>query len=122
MEAGGQAGLGSHGEVQGLGTHWELWMMASGGMDAHTALRMATLMSADAIGLDGDLGSLEPGKLADLQILDSNPLDDLENTLDIDFVMKNGRLYESATLDEVWPRQRPLPTQWWWRVEPPEGS
>ncbi len=118
VEAGGVVGLGSHGEVQGLGTHWELWMMASGGMDEHDALRAATLHSADAVGLDGDLGSLEPGKLADLQILDANPLDDLQNTTSIRWVMKNGRLYESATLDEVWPRQRQLPTQWWWRVEP----
>ncbi len=120
MEAGGQAGLGSHGEVQGLGTHWELWMMASGGLDNHDALRMATLMSADAIGLAGDLGSLEPGKLADLQVLNSNPLEDLENSTDIEYVMKNGRLYAAADLTEVWPRQRPLPTQWWWRVEPPD--
>jgi len=119
MEAGGRAGLGSHGEVQGLGTHWELWMMASGGMDPHDALYMATLMSADAIGLDADLGSIEPGKLADLQVLDSNPLEDLRNTTDIRYVMKNGRLYDAATLDEIWPRQRELPTQWWWRLEPP---
>ena len=122
MDAGGQAGLGSHGEVQGLGTHWELWMMASGGMDNHDALRMATLMSADAIGLAGDLGSLEAGKLADLQVLGSNPLDNLENTIDIQYVMKNGRLYDAATLTEVWPRRRPLPTQWWWRVEPAEAG
>ena len=121
MEAGGQAGLGSHGEVQGLGTHWELWMMASGGMDNHDALRMATLMSADVIGLAGDIGSLEAGKLADLQVLGSNPLDNLENTIDIEYVMKNGRLYDAATLTEVWPRRRPLPTQWWWRVEPPDA-
>jgi Tol biopolymer transport system component len=121
MDAGGQAGLGSHGEVQGLGTHWELWMMASGGLDNHAALRMATIMSADAIGLAGDIGSLEAGKLADLQILNTNPLDDLENSVDIEYVMKNGRLYEGATLNEVWPRQRELPTQWWWRVEPDDA-
>ena len=120
MDAGGQAGLGSHGEVQGLGTHWELWMMASGGLANHDALRMATIMSADAIGLSGDIGSLEAGKLADLQVLTTNPLDDLENTTDIEYVMKNGRLYEAATLTEVWPRQRALPTQWWWRLEPPD--
>jgi Tol biopolymer transport system component len=122
VEAGGRVGLGSHGEVQGLGTHWELWMMASGGMDPHDALRAATIHSADAIGLSGDLGSLEPGKLADLQILDENPLDDIEHTTSIRWVMKNGRLYEADTLDEVWPRQRALPNQWWWNVEPPEAG
>ena len=122
VDAGGRAGLGSHGEVQGLGTHWELWMMASGGMDNHDALIMATLHSADAIGLAGDLGSIEPGKLADLQILDANPLDDLRNTVDISHVMKNGRLYDADTLTEVWPRERALAPQWWWRVEPPDAG
>ncbi|MGH7506497.1 MAG: amidohydrolase family protein, partial [Longimicrobiales bacterium] len=118
VDAGGRVGLGSHGEVQGIGAHWELWMMASGGMDPHDALRIATLNGADAIGLSGDIGSLEVGKLADLQILDANPLDDLANTTSIRYVMKNGRLYEAATLAEVWPRQRTLPEQWWWRLEP----
>ena len=121
IEAGGRLGLGSHGEVQGLGTHWELWMMASGGMDNHDALTMATLHSADAIGLAGDIGSLDVGKMADLQILDSNPLEDLMNSVTISYVMKNGRLYEAGTLNEVWPRQRALSTQWWWRVEPEGG-
>ena len=121
MEAGGRLGLGSHGEVQGLGTHWELWMMASGGMDNLDALTMATLHSADAIGLAGDIGSLDVGKMADLQILDSNPLEDLENSIDISHVMKNGRLYDADTLGEIWPRQLELPTQWWSRVEPGGG-
>jgi imidazolonepropionase-like amidohydrolase len=118
VRAGGRVGLGSHGELQGLGTHWELWMMASGGMDAHDALRAATLHGADAIGLAGDLGSLEPGKLADLVILEANPLDDVRNTNTVTHVMKNGRLYEGDTLTEIWPRQRPLEAQWWWRLEP----
>ena len=122
VEAGGSLGLGSHGEVQGLGTHWELWMMGAGGMDPHDVLRASTLSSADAIGLAGDIGSLEVGKMADLQVLDENPLDELENSTSIRYVMKNGRLYEAATLTEIWPRNRPLPTQWWWRVEPSETT
>ena len=74
-KAAASVGLGSHGEVQGIGTHWELWMMASGGMKPHAALRAATIDSADAIGFAKDIGSLEAGKLADLIVLDANPLD-----------------------------------------------
>jgi hypothetical protein len=119
VDAGGRVGLGSHGEVQGIGVHWELWMLGSGGMKNHDVLRAATLHGADAIGLAKDVGSLEVGKMADLQVLDKNPLEDLKNSLAIKYVMKNGRLYEAATLNEVWPRTKVLPTQWWWRVEPP---
>jgi imidazolonepropionase-like amidohydrolase/Tol biopolymer transport system component len=122
LAAGGRLGLGSHGELQGLGTHWELWMMASGGMKAHNALRLATLTGAESIGLSKDVGSLETGKLADLLVLDRNPLVNLEHTTSLRYVMKNGRLYEAATLDEVWPRQKRLPTQWWWTLEPPTGT
>ncbi|MEP7345172.1 MAG: amidohydrolase family protein [Gemmatimonadaceae bacterium] len=119
VEAGGHVGLGSHGELQGLGVHWELWMMAAGGLKNHDALRIATLSGADAIGLSKDVGSLEVGKMADIQVLDRNPLVDLQNTNSIRYVMKNGRLYDAATLDEMWPRTRPLPPQWWWRIDPP---
>jgi imidazolonepropionase-like amidohydrolase/Tol biopolymer transport system component len=122
VEGGGKVGLGSHGEVQGIGTHWELWMMASGGMKPHAALRAATIDSADAIGFAKDLGSLEVGKLADLIVLDANPLDDLKNTAKIAEVMKNGRLYDAATLDETYPRQKPLDPQWWWKLEPPPAA
>ena len=118
VEAGGKAGVGSHGQLQGLGYHWELWAMASAGMDEHDALRMATTMGAEAIGLDRDLGSIEAGKLADLVILTANPLDDVRNTNAIEQVMLNGRLYDADTLDEVHPRQRPLAPLWWWDDEP----
>ena len=80
VEADGLAGIGSHGQLQGLGFHWELWSVASAGMDNHDALKVATIMGARAIGLDVDLGSIEVGKLADIVILEKNPLDDLRNT------------------------------------------
>ncbi len=105
VEAGALAGVGSHGQLEGLGYHWELWSVAAGDMDNLDAIRVATIIGAEAIGLDEDLGSIEPGKLADLVILDRNPLDNLRNTNTISYVMKNGRLYDANTLDEVYPRQ-----------------
>ncbi len=118
VEAGGVAGIGSHGQLQGLGYHWELWATQSGGLSEHDALRVATALGAEAIGLDGDLGSIEPGKLADLVVLEANPLDDIRNTNRIRYVMKNGRLYDADTLDERWPRERPLGEPVWLGDEP----
>ena len=103
VHAGGRAGLGSHGEFQGLGAHWEIWDLQSGGLTPLETLRVATLFGAESLGLERDLGSIEPGKLADLIVLDKNPLADIHNTQAIHYVMKNGELYDGKTLDRVWP-------------------
>ena len=113
VDAGGIAGVGSHGQLQGLGYHWELWAMQAGGLTPHEALQVATIHGAKAIGLQKDLGSLEAGKLADLVILDKNPLTNIRHTDAIFQVMKNGRLYEGSSLDEVYPRKQKAPTFDW---------
>ncbi|HET9406412.1 MAG TPA: amidohydrolase family protein [Candidatus Sulfotelmatobacter sp.] len=114
IKAGGHVQIGSHGQFQGLGYHWEMWSLASGGVSNMEVLKSATIHGAEAIGLAQDLGSIEPGKLADLVVLDKNPLDDIRNTNTIQYVMKNGELFEGNTLNEVYPEQKPLAPLWWW--------
>ena len=108
VRAGGRIGVGSHGQLNGLGYHWEMWSIAKGGMSPHDVLRCATIFGAEGIGLQKDVGSLEVGKLADLVVLDGNPLQDIRNTNTVRYVMKNGRLYDGNTLDEIYPTKRAM--------------
>lgn len=108
LQAGGKAQLGAHGQMQGIGAHWELWSLVQGGMSPIDAIRCATINGASYIGMEKDLGSLEPGKLADLVIMAKNPLEDIRNSDSITHVMLNGRLYDAATMNETGnhPRKR----------------
>ena len=101
---GGNGALGSYGEHHGLDAHWEVWMEASA-LGNLGALETASLGGAKFLGADQDIGSLEVGKLADLMVLNANPLEDIHNTLNMQYVMKGGVLYDAGTLDEVWPKQ-----------------
>ena len=113
QRAGGLVGVGGHAEVQGLSFHWEMWAYAMGGMTSAEILRAATIDAAHIIGAPSDLGSIEVGKLADLVILHSNPMEDIRNTIDIDKVVQNGRLFDGQTLEQLWPEQIPFRTSWW---------
>ena len=103
QKAGVKVMLGAHGQREGLGAHWEMWMFAQGGMSPINVIRAATIDGAKYIGMDKDLGSLEVGKLADLIILNENPLDNIRNSDKIDQVMLNGRLYDANTMNQVYP-------------------
>jgi hypothetical protein len=121
IEAGGWGAIGSHGQAHGIGSHWEIWMVESA-TDPMTALEVASLHGAVFLGAERDIGSIEEGKLADLLVLNSNPLDDIRNTTDIMYVVQGGIVRDALTLDEAWPNQEPYGEHWWvdpdaWRMD-----
>ncbi|GHF24771.1 TolB protein [Kordiimonas sediminis] len=101
MRKGVMVNIGAHGQREGLAAHWEMWSFARGGMTPMEALKTATINPALYFGMEADLGSVEAGKLADLVILNVNPLDDIYQTDKVSHVMLNGRLYDPKTLNEV---------------------
>jgi hypothetical protein len=123
-QAGVLTNVGAHGQLQGLGAHWELWMFVQGGMSELDAIRSATINPALSLGLDEDLGSIEEGKLADLLVLNGNPLEDINESESIGLVVVNGRLYDAMTLFETGNYSSPRPTLWFERIPPmtPSGG
>ena len=116
MDAGALVNMGAHGQIHGIGAHWEVWMMQQGGMSNMEALRTATLNPALTLGMEKDLGSIEAGKLADLIVLDRNPLENIRHTETVRMVMLNGRLYDHD-LNEIAPVERKRATLWWTRQQ-----
>jgi imidazolonepropionase-like amidohydrolase/Tol biopolymer transport system component len=112
-DGGTKVNLGAHGQIQGIGAHWELWMLAQGGMTPLQAIRCATINGAGYLGMDKEIGSLEVGKLADLVIMNENPLDDIRNSEKIKYVMVNGRLYDADSMNEIGNREKPRLRFWW---------
>lgn len=113
MELGVSVHIGAHGQREGLGSHWEMWGFVLGGMSPLQALQTATILPAQYMGLDKDLGSIEAGKLADLLVLEGNPLEDIRVTDDISYVIQNGRIYEGGTLTEQLTGEHRLKPLYW---------
>jgi len=113
LDAGVSVQLGAHGQREGLAAHWELWSFVQGGMTPHQALRAGTLAGAAYLGMEKDLGSIEAGKLADLVVLDADPLADIRDSTKLRYVMANGRLYDAKTMNEVAPEPRRRARFWW---------
>ena len=105
--------IGAHGQEPGIAAHWELWSFARGGMSPIEALRTGTIEAARSLGYDADIGSLEPGKLADLVVLDADPTQDIRNSDKVSKVMIGGRLLDAATLNEELTGTRKRPAYWW---------
>ena len=113
VEAGGKVTIGGHGRPDGLGAHWDMWLLQMGGMTPTQVLRAATVTGAEKLGLHNDLGALEVGKLADFLVLTANPLDDIRNTAEIQYVIKNGFVYDADSMTQLYPDYVPLPKPFW---------
>lgn len=110
--------VSAHGNfVPGLATHHEMWALVdSGGLQPIDALRIATINGARKIGKESLLGSLETGKLADFVVLNSNPLESIQNSTDIRYVVRGGTIFDGPTVTRLYSVPRPL-SKWRWQTE-----
>ena len=115
-DAGVNINLGAHGQLQGLGAHWELWMLQQGGMSNYQALKCATVHGAELLGMSAQIGTLKAGKLADLIILDGNPMEDIRKTENVVYTMINGRLFDTATMNEIGNADKKR-TKFYWELD-----
>jgi len=113
LEQGVSVNTGAHGQREGLGSHWEIWGFVLGGMTPLQAIQAATINPARYMGLARELGSIENGKLADLLVMDGNPLQDIRVTDRVAYVMLNGRIYAGGTLAERVSGERKLAPFYW---------
>ena len=112
-DAGVKINMGAHGQIQGIGAHWEIWMMKQGGMSNLQALKTATINAAESLGFDDWIGSLQAGRLADIIVMDKDPLEDIYNTDTIRYTMVNGRLYDSEQMNEIGNYNKPRGKFYW---------
>ncbi len=112
--------MGAHGQLQGLGAHWEMWMLHQGGMSNMEVLQAATINGATYLGMDSEIGSIEKGKLADLIVIDGNPLEDIYETENVVYTIINGRMYDSETMNEIGNYNNPR-EEFWWNSDKYEG-
>jgi len=92
---------GSSGVVWGFSLHEELRLLVDAGLTTEEALAAATHLPAVWLGLDDKVGTIEPGKFADLVLLDANPLSDIGNTRKIAGVFVNGRWLDKREIDRM---------------------
>ncbi|MEW4449387.1 amidohydrolase family protein [Qipengyuania sp. JC766] len=112
-DRGVKVSLGAHGQQAGVAAHWELWSFVRGGMSPVEALRAGTIVAAQSLGMANDIGSIEPGKLADLVVLDADPAENIRNSDRISSVMLGGRLYDARTMNEIETGDAERLPYWW---------
>ena len=113
-DKGVKVNLGAHGQIQGIGAHWELWMIKQGGVTNMEALKSATINGAHYLGMQNQIGSIKEGKYADLIVIDGNPLENIYDTEKVIYTMVNGRFYDASKMIEVGSQSKPY---FYWQNE-----